>query len=116
MWLFTQDGFISAVDNKQVPGKLAVRARDKKSLELLADLTRQEIIQKMDTDYPYRVFVTKEEFQEFVAAQIESIDYGNFKNRVYSTRGENFAHACGDVWGAMLYVTDEEAVGTGLYS
>lgn len=116
MWVFTQDGFISAVDNNQVPGKLAVRARDKQSLRLLADLTEQEIVQRMNTDYPYRVFVTKEEFANFLIAHVESIDYGNFKDRVYVTRGRNFAHACGDVWSAMLHVTDEDAVGTGLYS
>ena len=39
MWIFTQDGFVSAVDNGMVPGKLAVRARDKESLALLAELT-----------------------------------------------------------------------------
>jgi hypothetical protein len=116
MWIFTQDGFISAVDNKHVPGKLAVRARDRKSLEMLADLTQQEIIQSSRTDYPYRIFVTKEEFSDFMLAQVEAIDYRNFKDRVYDSRGQEFAHACGAVWSAMLDVTDAEAVGTGLYS
>jgi hypothetical protein len=115
MWVFTQDGFISAVDNGHVPGKLAVRARDKKSLELLAALTQQDIVQSKNSDYPYRVFVTREEFSNFMLSHVDSIDYANFKDRVYETRGSKFANACGRVWAAMLDVTDKQAVGTGLY-
>ena len=116
MWVFTQDGFISAVDNGHVPGKLAVRARDKKSLELLAAITTQEITQSKNSDYPYRVYVTKDEFTSFMVSHVDAIDYSNFKNRVYSTRGSKFAHACSEVWSVMLGTTDKEAIGTGLYS
>jgi hypothetical protein len=116
MWVFTQHGFISAVDNGHVPGKLAVRARDKKSLEFLADVTGQEIKQSERADYPYRVYVTKEEFSNFMLTQIDEIDYPNFKNRVYKTRGREFEDACASVWGVMLEVTDDEARGRGLYA
>lgn len=116
MWIFTQDGFISAVDNNEVPGKLTVRARDKQSLKFLADITNQDIKQVSGRDYPYRVYATKHEFQEFLIAHVESLDYANFKNQVYTVRGSDFAHACGNVWEAMLGVTDDEALGTGLYS
>lgn len=116
MWVFTQDGFISAVDNRHVPGKLSVRARDKRSLMMLAELTEQEITQSANTDYPYRVYVTRQEFADFLVTHVETLDYPNFKNRVYDIRGSKFAAACGKVWAAMLNVTDKEAVGTGLYS
>lgn len=116
MWVFTQDGFISAVDNGFVPGKLAVRARDKRSLELLATLTGEEIVKLNHTDYPYRTHVTKEQFAEFLVTHVEDIDYKNFKDRVYTSRGKDFAGACGKVWDAMLDVTDAEARGIGLYS
>jgi hypothetical protein len=115
MWVFTQEGFISAVDNGHVPGKLAVRARDKKSLRLLADLTQQDIKQSVNSDYPYRVYVTKEEFTDFLAAHVSDIEYSNFKDQVFRTRGSNFAKCCGRVWEAMLNVTDDAALGTGLY-
>lgn len=116
MWVFTETGFISAVDNGHVPGKLAVRARDKQSLELLADLTNQEIKQSERSDYPYRVYVTKEEFADYLLAHVETLNYPNFKDRVYSTRGSRFARACGRVWEAMLDVTDSDAAGKGLYA
>lgn len=116
MWIFTQHGFVSAVDNGHVPGKLAVRARDKRSLELLADITNQEIRQSERSDYPYRVYVTKEEFSDFLLAHVETLDYPNFKDQVYATRGRAYAEACSNVWSAMLDVTDEEARGKGLYA
>lgn len=116
MWIFTQDGFISTVDNKEVAGKLTVRARDKRSLAFLADITNQDIKQVTGRDYPYRVYVTKAEFTEFLASHVESLDYGNFKDQVYNVRGEEFAHACAHVWEAMLGVTDDEALGRGLYA
>lgn len=116
MWIFTQDGFISAVDNGHVPGKLSVRARDKQSLELLAALTQQDIKQSTKSDYPYRVYVTREEFSDFLLGHVDNLDYPNFKSRVYQTRGLDFAEACGEVWEAMLSVTDADAIGTGLYA
>ena len=116
MWVFTQDGFISAVDNKQVPGKLSVRARDKRSLELLSQTTGETIVKSKGTDYPYRIYVTRQQFADFLVDNVTTLDYPNFKNRVYDNRGRDFAHACGKVWSAMIDVTDKEAIGIGLYS
>ena len=66
MWIFTQDGFVSAVDNGQVPGKLAVRARDKEALELLSISTGADIQEFRGTDYEYRVHVTREDFTKWL--------------------------------------------------
>jgi hypothetical protein len=110
MWIFTEDGFISAVDNGMEPGKLAVRARDKKSLSLLSEITGERIVSFRGTDYPYRVHVTREQLASFLVANVDTMDYSNFKNRVYDTRGSKFARACGKVWEAMLDVTDDEAI------
>jgi hypothetical protein len=107
MWVFTQDGFISAVDNGESEGKLAVRARDRRSLEMLSIATGAEVIELRGRDYEYRVYVTREEFTEFMANQIKDLDYGNYKSRIWATRGEVFHDACSDVWGAMLQVSDK---------
>lgn len=107
MWVFTQDGFISAVDNNDVPGKLAVRARDKSSLELLSLTTGAEIIELRGRDYEYRVHVTREEFAEFMVMQVEHLDYSNYKSRIWATRGDTYHDACSEVWGAMLQVSDK---------
>lgn len=108
MWIFTQDGFISAVDNGVVPGKLAVRARDRKSLVAIAQITESEIAFSPTRDYQYRVYATKDQLQELLALDVEMIDYDNFKDRVHETLPPEFYRAAGEVWVAMNEVSDKE--------
>jgi hypothetical protein len=107
MWIFTQDGFVSAVNNGQVPGKLAVRARDKEALELLSLSTGSEIEEFKGTDYEYRVHVTREDFNKWLTMHVDTLDYSNFKSRIWASRGEVYHDACSDVWQAMLAVSDK---------
>jgi hypothetical protein len=103
MWLFTNTGFVSAVSN----GKdLMVRARDKESLEALAEAAKTEIINTPKNDYPYRVIVTHELFSKWVAHMAAGITYKNFKSEVAATRGHDFAHPLMKVWSAMHEVED----------
>ena len=108
MWVFTQDGFISAVDNKVKPGLLAVRARDRQSLEALSEMAGSEIEFTPRRDYQYRTYVSREMLEDFVKLSIETLDYPNFKDRLYVSRGKQFAHAAGNVWTSMLAVADKE--------
>lgn len=110
MWVFTQDGFISAVEDKQKNnGTIVVRSRDRQSLELISTLTGAEIHPSPGRDYPYRVFVTREQFAEFLTSNVYALDYGNFKDRVWDARGDVWHDAAGSVWSEMLSVTDQEA-------
>lgn len=108
MWVFTQDGFISAVDNKVKPGLLAVRARDRQSLEALSEMAGSEIEFTPRRDYQYRTYVSREMLEDFIKLSIETLDYPNFKDRLYVSRGAQFAHAAGNVWTSMLAVADKE--------
>ncbi len=106
MWLFTNTGFVSAVSN----GKdLMVRARDKESLEPLAELAKAEVINTPQNDYPYRVIVTNDFFAKWVAHMASDITYKNFKSEVAATRGYEFAHPLMKVWSAMHEVEDTSA-------
>jgi hypothetical protein len=107
MWIFTETGFISIVRKPEHPGVLTVRARDRKSLELLAAKAGVEIKRSPNGDYPYRVFVGDGPFLEWFLDRGGELQYDNFKNRVAKTRGYDFAHALSDVWVAMLQVEDE---------
>lgn len=102
MWLFTEGGFVSAIRYNNEKDEITVRARDKKSLADIIDRTGAEIIKLPNTDYPYRVIISDAEFGAWVAEQALNIDYPNFKNRVYQTRGKDFAHLLSEVWGVML--------------
>ena len=106
MWLFTNTGFVSAVSNGT---DLMVRARDKESLEPLADVAKTAIISTPQNDYPYRVIVTHELFSKWVARMAAGITYKNFKSEVAATRGYDFAHPLMKVWSAMHGVEDAGA-------
>jgi hypothetical protein len=108
MWVFTQDGFVSVVDNGHVENRLCVRARDRASLEPLADLYDLTIIESAnDADYEWRLYATRDELANWLVLNVETLDYPNFKNRVKETRGDKFAKACAAVWQDMLDVSDK---------
>ena len=106
MWLFTNTGFVSAVSNDK---DLMVRARDRESLEPIAESAKTEIISTPENDYPYRVIITHECFAKWVSHMVTTITYKNFKSEVGSTRGYDFAHPLMKVWSAMHEVEDAEA-------
>jgi hypothetical protein len=97
MWIFTETGFVSAVQHRETPEYLVVRARDKQSLQVLADLCEVEII------------VTKNDFTSWMNDNIDFLGYSNFKNQVAITRGKDYAHTLGSVWSTMHDVEDEQA-------
>lgn len=109
MWLFTETGFVSAVQHRDNDDLLVVRSRDRKSLEPLSKATTAEITTNAYSDYPYRVIVHKADFSTWVSEQIKFLDYPNFKSQVAVTRGKKFAHTLGSVWATMLDAEDEEA-------
>lgn len=102
MWLFTDEGFLSGIRYNNEKDEITVRSRDKKSLTELIDQTGAEIVVLNGTDYPYRIIIKDVEWATYVADKAMTIDYSNFKNRVYQTRGREFAHLLSEVWGVML--------------
>lgn len=109
MWLFTETGFISAVRHYSENGVVVVRARDEKSLRELSVKSGEKITNSPYNDYPYRVHVSDEIFQAWLAETCQKMDYTNFKDRVYETRGEKFAHTLMGVWEIMHDVEDKGA-------
>jgi len=107
MWLFTSSGFISIVEKDA--DRLAVRARDSLSLSSLAQSYGVEIRSTPTADYPYRIFITKDQFKNWLSNQPGQIDYKNFKSEVSITRGKNFANALLKVWSAMHAIEDMQA-------
>ena len=107
MWLFTNSGFISIVEKDA--SHLAVRARDSLSLSSLAQSYDVEIRSTPTADYPYRIFITKDQFKNWLSNQPGQIQYKNFKSEVTTTRGKKFSDALLKVWSAMHLVEDKEA-------
>ena len=112
MWLFTETGYLSAVQKDPTKPVLSVRARDRRSLADLAGRFDLKIIQTPMADYPYRVEVPKEQFAKWVTDEVAQINYSNFKNQVAVVRDSKFAKLLGSVWSIMLGAEDKEARGT----
>jgi hypothetical protein len=106
MWIFTETGFVSAVRKPEAPGEVTARARDRYSLEDLAALADREIARTDYADYRYRVVVPDGIFKDWLATSVDMLDYDNFKNRVWDTRGDVYHTALGRVWTEMLSVDD----------
>jgi hypothetical protein len=106
MWLFSETGFVSAVVDLKDKDLMIVRGRDKKSLQPLAKMAGVKILNTPERDYPHRVFVSKEQFSKWVMKNIETMQYNNYKSRMYETRGSDFTHALSEVWSVMHQVSE----------
>lgn len=110
MWLMTQHGFYSIVEKS--PEVFHVRSRARRDLEnlvaLLADKHDQpEILHTPHNDYPFRVIVGKYWIAGVVEFMVKSIDYSNFKDRVYSLPDQREKPYC-QVWSTMRYTAKEQ--------
>jgi hypothetical protein len=114
MWVMSQHGFVSAVEDWDDPSLFRVRARDKKSLQHLIDILKEngenvedlKIVTGVGTDYRHRVILPRDMFNTYLLAVSGEVDYPNFKDAVTKTRGEKWHDALMDVWVAMLAVDD----------
>ncbi len=110
MWVFTQTGFVSAVNHSRDDKKITVRARDAASLQYLAMMADTEIVDTPHRDYEHRVFVDPEVYAQWLTYHVNTLDYSNFKNRIGATLGEQWYQECGGVWTTMLDVSDTHKV------
>ena len=112
MWIFTLDGFFSGVEHAENNDFIHIRARWREDLEnLKAALRIQRMSATFDyplhdesnalwnimdlaiqetpaADYPYRMNVTRKEWQFYLKKAAEAIDYTNFKNAVHDRGGD----------------------------
>ena len=101
MWIFTETGFVSAVRKHDAPTEVTVRARDRRSLLELSELAETEIVETPYADYRFRVLVDDIIFKTWFTTAVDMLDYDNFKNRVWETRGDEFHDALARVWTVM---------------
>ncbi len=108
MWVFTTDGFYSAVQDRNNPDWLVVRCRTEEDARRLRDwLERNTVVwtepaHTPNADYAWRLSVRKTDFAEYLVAAIQAIDYPNFKNAVGVRQGYERAHVYGEVWADLL--------------
>lgn len=99
MWLFLPDSFLSVVQDKDHPEALVVRARLEGDIEAVIPFAKGNVIFTTNSDYPYRVFITKKAFADLIHARIMGITYKNFKDNV---RTQHRKSAFSQVWTMMI--------------
>jgi hypothetical protein len=106
MWLFSETGFVSVVQDPKDKNKMVVRARDEESLKPLVDNYDVKIVKLKNRDYPARVFLTREQFVDWLVEVGETLQYTNYKNAATASRGYEFARPLHSVWSTMLELED----------
>lgn len=106
MWVFTKDGFFSAVKKSEQKGTclITIRARARNDLvnaKKAMGLKRCKIISNGGTDYEFRMVVKKEKWANYLFNQTMALDYENFKGKIYeiSPKRESIY---GRVWAELL--------------
>lgn len=84
MWIFTRDGFYSAVKKECAIDEILVRARQRMDLVGLGRKIGQKLrIEETPlSDYRFRTVVKKADWAKYLAEAALELDYGNFKNTV----------------------------------
>jgi hypothetical protein len=108
MWVFTEEGFVSIVKDRNGHGML-VRARRREHLvAMLARMTpkvraKLTITASPKADYPFRVLIPRRAVGRFMLTMLRRLDYDNFKSRVHETQPKDgrLHSALMDVWVAM---------------
>lgn len=135
MWTQTTRGFFSAVQHRDDPDLLVVRARDHGDATTLlewyaawqADMATigQALKGKPQavegpapaittyewSDYPWRVILPRTAWGAFMVETVEDLNYGNFKDAVKDAQGPERAHVYHDVWAALLRLETLDPMG-----
>ncbi|MFM9042715.1 MAG: hypothetical protein ACKOPI_00940 [bacterium] len=117
MWVISKYGFASAVEHRDQPGWVLVRARDRADLEEFCGVARDkglsgfsesEIEENPQADYRFRMTVKSEDWAELVKVLAGEIDYPNFKNEVATVDPERAA-IYGGVWSELRRIQESDS-------
>lgn len=105
MWLFTTDGFFSAVQDQNDTERIMVRARQKKDLEAMLEKLELEdtrILEWFGSDYRYRVFIRRLEWAQYVLGEIMALHYTNFKDAALAPDDHERSAAYHSIWSRLV--------------
>lgn len=103
MWIMTTRGFYSAVQDRDEPTRLLIRARCEDDIHNLKDLLPNSKPWRLArSDYEWRLSCTVAEWAGVLANMALDIDYDNFKNEVKRKQGRQRANVYMSVWSVLL--------------
>lgn len=106
MWVFTTDGFYSAVAHHDDRTMLLVRCRSEADAKALAQrmttlMPEPAVLYTPNADYAWRLLVRREAWGWYLWQYALDIDYPNFKSAVAERQGSSRADIYHDVWATM---------------
>lgn len=105
MWLATQYGFYSVVKIRKSEDYF-IRARKKNDLTNV--FPKDRVITTYDSDYWYRVVVSKTELNSFME-KVSDIEYTNFKDHIKTTEQKDKMVPYNEIWYCMyVYQSGQE--------
>ena len=112
MWLFTTDGFYSAVTHREAPDTRR-RSRPRSGGRRCGSSrpsARARWSRRRTATTGFRVCLPRATWAAYVAAAAEAIDYPNFKAAIAERQGADRAHVYGAVWAAMFAFQQRRAL------
>jgi hypothetical protein len=102
MWVFTVDGFFSAVSHIDQPDCVMVRARSKGDIVRLGRVIQVKKYRRTPkADYLYRLICLKTTWSAYLAKCALEIDYPNFKSKMEYLCSDYRREQLHDVWEVM---------------
>ena len=86
MWLMTDRGFVSLVEDRDDRDVLQVRARVKE--DILGLFPEVQVLDRPGGDYQFRARLSRSEVANVLAAKVMSLDYGSHAKDVALDRSE----------------------------
>jgi hypothetical protein len=101
MWIMTTKGYFSITVSPVEPDKVQVRSRRKSDLVSL--LPSSNVLTTTESDYPFRVILTRDQLRELMANLADELSYQNFKNEVRRLKPKDsvylsFLHGVWERW------------------
>jgi hypothetical protein len=86
MWIITQHGFISIVQDRKDPSKVWVRARIKEDIAAHFPAFADQIVTKPSADYSFRLIVPREVASMVMWNEVADVDYTSHAKEVMNRR------------------------------
>lgn len=113
MWVFTKDGFLSAVQNNEDRHRMRVRARRRDHLsnafpehdKLIIDLQKSGA----QFDYRWHLDIARGEWIDYLTDAALDVDYSSHAKEAMSGSDKKFYSALLEVWSAMYRLQKPDA-------
>jgi hypothetical protein len=112
MWIFTVDGYFSAVQDKDDPSRIMVRSRQKGDLQTFLKRLESEdleILAWVGSDYAFRVFMPRDLWMKYLEMAGRELTYTNFKARAILMGDHSRSDAYYRIWRVLKEWQDKDS-------